>query len=1171
MKRFFNFSITANFVLALFAFLLADYSAANCQTAITATVPFQSNALATGRFTTFLKTDNGNTAQLTRPIIVIEGIDFFERFPALATDEDDVLGLLNTDRSHNLSNRLRAEGFDVVILNWGNSGDFLQNNAFLVVRLIEEVNRLKVGNEPNVLVGISMGGVVSRYALAWMEQNGRTHNVRQFISYDSPQVGANFPLGLQFWAQSFGAFNTSILNVAELAGVRSFNSESSKQMLKFHLTGVKSVNGGNVIEPISNHTNFYNEIEGLNNNLGYPLNCQNVAISNGAKSGVGFFDGGVAFRYNLGTATSGFVSDLPNTVATGLFGQFSGAGNSGFNLQPVSPEQDYDNAPGGFISWYSPIATAMANEGFNALVLPNQGNVAFIPTYSALGLTDPDIFRDITAWQDHENQIPFDSYYSPRLENQSHVALPTVTANWLHLQITSPNLWQINNATRSFNFGVNTNDFIFNNVNVSNGGVLGINTDRRTDAYEFNNTAATRQPFPNSLGFNNWFPVQTSSKRPVAITIGNNGSLELGSNQTNGLLRIKTGSTLHLRTGSTLSLIFNSRIEIEDGGRMIIDADANINFVDETATIIIKSGGELVINGSPTITGDGHFRFEQGNIFTLNNNALLRGSNRDIPLIVIATGATIAVTNPRELSIADASVVHESGNLASDRHIWLKNGATFMANNVFFDDKQVSLNYASFIDVEDPTDSNNDPDDVDYGFTNCRFQNGMVAVNLDVPYAQTNAFDWRNLNVSFVGCQFDRCKALYADRSYITLFDNCTLTNSNIEINHTYWLNVRNTTIRGTGSGVGIKSSTVAHFWFRDNSLIDQFTTGIEATDGINFNIIMTDQATIQRCFTGIHLNGFRFGPGDDLGLLHMDCARMIQNVNGIRGRDIIFGVRSRLNATSNNFTRSPDDPTGLFIESLFDNRRNETDVWLDGNFWGGVTPQATPTVNADWAFRVRTDIPQAPVQAWTGTIHNDDTRTDVNDPIVQNCGGVALRDNTIDPLAQRTIVNINGVLRDVKIQQDAGWRQLGQKNLAQTLNLLRPVANLPNSITDTASNTVNYLVDVARAFTLSERITLRSAAKDDGWLPETIVGYVKSDGEWTISPNPADNTVQLDIEKGNYHLRVSNTVGQTIFSQNTEGPLSVNVATWTNGIYLFELTDKATNKQQRSKIVVQH
>jgi hypothetical protein len=285
MKQIYNFSAKASLVLVLFTVFLTGYSDVIGQTQIQATVPFQSNGLASGRYTIFYKT-TGNTTQLTKPIIIVEGIDFFEQFPALATTENDILDRLNRPESHNLSNRLRSQGFDVVILNWGNSGDFLQKSAFLVVRLIEEVNRLKSlagSTEPNILVGISMGGLVSRYALSWMEKNGRTHNVRQFISYDSPQAGANFPLGLQFWAQSFGAFNTSVLNIAELAGVRSFNSESSKQMLKFHLTGVKSVNGMNVIEPISNHTNFFNEIEALNNNLGYPLNCQNIAISNGSK------------------------------------------------------------------------------------------------------------------------------------------------------------------------------------------------------------------------------------------------------------------------------------------------------------------------------------------------------------------------------------------------------------------------------------------------------------------------------------------------------------------------------------------------------------------------------------------------------------------------------------------------------------------------------------------------------------------------------------------------------------------------------------------------------------------------------------------------------------------------------------------------------------------------
>ena len=101
--------------------------------------------------------------------------------------------------------------------------------------------------------------------------------------------------------------------------------------------------------------------------------------------------------------------------------------------------------------------------------------------------------------------------------------------------------------------------------------------------------------------------------------------------------------------------------------------------------------------------------------------------------------------------------------------------------------------------------------------------------------------------------------------------------------------------------------------------------------------------------------------------------------------------------------------------------------------------------------------------------------------------------------------------------------------------------------------------------------VTTRSS--NNGWIPESLVETPQEvdTEQLTLSPNPANDAVQLELKKGNYTLRISNTVGQTIITQNTEGSLSVNVATWTNGIYLFELTDKATNKRQRSKVVVQH
>ena len=440
---------------------------------------------------------------------------------------------------------------------------------------------------------------------------------------------------------------------------------------------------------------------------------------------------------------------------------------------------------------------------------------------------------------------------------------------------------------------------------------------------------------------------------------------------------------------------------------------------------------------------------------------------------------------------------------------------------------------------------------------------------MSVPNVITAIFDWRNINVQFLGCTFVNCQALKAERGYYTYFDNCTLTNSNIDVAQTYWLNVRNTSIRSTyGSGTAIKGTHLGHFWFRETCLIDNWETGIDLTSGLNWNLIMTDGSTIQQCVTGINLNGSVYNNSVDLGILHMDCARMIQNGTAVKGRDIIFSAYAR-DPNFDTFTKSPNNLNGHYIESIFEHRV-ESDLWFHGNFWDNTTPSSTP-VNASWSFLTQS---ASQVQIpWNGTFHTDNTR--IGDPLNvsnnTNCGGIELRGEKEDPLSKQTIVKVNGVHRDVKVQYDAGFKQLKDKKLKKALDLLVAVAEIPRNVRDTASPVVKHFVDIARAMTLKIGVGTRSS--NDGWLPESLVETSReiAENQMIVSPNPANNAVQIELKKGNYTLRVSNTVGQTIFEQNTEGVLSVNVSTWTNGIYLFEVTDKATNKAQRSKIVVQH
>jgi triacylglycerol esterase/lipase EstA (alpha/beta hydrolase family) len=48
----------------------------------------------------------------------------------------------------------------------------------------------RTGGTPLVVGGLSMGGLVTRYALAMLERDNPEHEVGTYFSYDSPHRGA---------------------------------------------------------------------------------------------------------------------------------------------------------------------------------------------------------------------------------------------------------------------------------------------------------------------------------------------------------------------------------------------------------------------------------------------------------------------------------------------------------------------------------------------------------------------------------------------------------------------------------------------------------------------------------------------------------------------------------------------------------------------------------------------------------------------------------------------------------------------------------------------------------------------------------------------------------------------------------------------------------------------
>ena len=285
-----------------------------------------------GEYEVFLSPDN----ILDKPIIVVDGFDTGD-----TRDINGIYGLLDfdgTSGTENLADQLRGQGFDVIILNFpiytriadgvtiDGGTDFIERNAMLLVELIDIINTDKALNSPdqNVIIGPSMGGLVARYALNYMEANSQDADTRLYISFDAPHLGANVPIGFQHQLNylAYNDFNP----VVEIQPIITtlLQSPASRQLLVDHFES--HLDSGSLVDFDSNltlaephpfRTQFETNINGLVTG-GFPQNTRNVAIINGSGIGSSYFAIG-----NSGTVvTNGFTivdTAIPVTIP-GPFG-----------------------------------------------------------------------------------------------------------------------------------------------------------------------------------------------------------------------------------------------------------------------------------------------------------------------------------------------------------------------------------------------------------------------------------------------------------------------------------------------------------------------------------------------------------------------------------------------------------------------------------------------------------------------------------------------------------------------------------------------------------------------------------------------------------------------------------------------------------------------------------
>ncbi|MGB0862476.1 MAG: T9SS type A sorting domain-containing protein [Saprospiraceae bacterium] len=237
---------------------------------------------------------NSNTTnQIVKPLIFVEPFEF-------PTDDFDLSELLSRLDTANLSSELNLDDYDLIFLEFDKNQDFIQRNAFVLQELINTVNAVS-GVDSLTVVGLSMGGVIAKYALADMEQNNQQHRVRLMATIDSPHKGANVPLGLQYVIEEFKSFqipfvqNMTLLDVLESPNVSiTFNGSEALDFLNLSKTpaaqqllieqsqGIPSNFLNYTHYHNNNATTLYDTFQAQYQSLGYPQHCRNIALSKGA-------------------------------------------------------------------------------------------------------------------------------------------------------------------------------------------------------------------------------------------------------------------------------------------------------------------------------------------------------------------------------------------------------------------------------------------------------------------------------------------------------------------------------------------------------------------------------------------------------------------------------------------------------------------------------------------------------------------------------------------------------------------------------------------------------------------------------------------------------------------------------------------------------------------------
>ncbi len=874
--------------------------------------------------------------KIMKPLIYVQGFEF------VGIDNFSIETAKATLRRNADTRFMMENDYDLIFIKLDRPQDDIISNSHALKAAIHAINELKWqngSNEPNLVIGESMGGLISRLALRSIEIDQQTnpsirHDCSRLIAFDSPNQGANVPLSFQYMARELG--NTILKSfISPLRNaINALNSTAAKQMLIYHVD--------------STAEGLRSEFDAYLQQYGNPELCEVIGISNGVDNSTnqGFQPGASFINVNntitplfwhsdfwgryIGITTylwpiklkgklilnaSPNFSSTPFTIfESEMYIEFLWGLKKHYLIAPFAPQvsnmQPYDAAPGGhytvsklkFFNVFSEYALA-DRFGYiptaSGLNMPSQMSTPFL-NFNGVNVTPTG-----NAWSTFDRVAREGSDPNRIVENQFHVTINeqnadtiiAVMRDWNNSAAFLPGFII---ASSTFNHGEDANGIKTNfrhsvSSTILNAGRLCVNCNTNVGTSSSTNTShASTESFGVS------FERSCNSIGTMTIDVQQGGIFELGTN-TSQFSKSSFNANTHLRIRAGGQLIINNRsqLSIEPGAKLTIEPGAIVLLNGTDA--VLEISGELVMPANSTFqfTGNGYMRFNSPTITAgINARFSFIGNGVGDKIVEIAPNSGLFLpTNIAEFQLENGLVQMGSGAIVDVfTKVVLKNAVITGSINALYDRFSISTKVGSVIQNTN----------FSYGaiglhlglqsltsplITGCTFTNNTTGllINTSSHSAQVKGSTFTNNHTGIRGDGL----------SLPVNIENCIIQSSQQGIHLQGWnmtqFDIKNTTIQAHSVGIRV---------FGGNLNIQDATIQGVATNNNSVGLLVEGNSVVRpRC---VNINNFHVGA--DVGAnCHLNLAsssnsNFINNTIGVavdNGSLSVQNAASRLDANS--------------------------------------------------------------------------------------------------------------------------------------------------------------------------------------------------------------------------------------------------------------------------------